>query len=632
MALRFLLLSAILGNTIAQQNVGDPINDFCRRHQQQTCIIDSRLYIDGGKVYYGGSVDNGTTAVQNTRLLWENVLDTQNDYKFPAQYNNLTKNPEVPSVSGGVLWPDSTNKLFYLFGGEYDSANDVEPFTTLWLYDILYNTWNRSSASDGSLTDIKWPALGAGTVTDTGTAYYYGGYLSNLSMPDWSGDRLMLNSLTSFNMNTRTWQNNTYDQTPRAEGSLLFIPASDSGMLVYFGGVEINEGLISYIWLQNIHLFDIANNRWFTQPASGDVPSPRRGSCVGVIWAKDKSSYNFYVYGGITSSGEAVDELYVLTLPSFQWTIIYPESVPNYLGGKAWMSCDVIRDSQMIIIGGQYTNTSSTECDVPKIGGQHGLLLGQEAIEQRAWWHAVQDNTTGYRVPDNIVALIGGEYVSNKHKTDGHATATAPATGFAVRDLSVYFGTTASASPRTASRYIPATNTASPTSQPSSDSNTGAIAGGVVGGVVGLAAVVGVIFFCLRHRRRKQAESDPAELSQTSAIGPSSPGMAHKTGAPYSIHGSSMHSPMAEAPAYTPQGSSPNSWNGEQANFYQGMSQTQQGAYDRPQPYYPPPPESAYSPNKPQSPQDMTHELPSTGTPALSELPHIKSPMPKRAL
>lgn len=159
----------------------------------------------------------------------------------------VLQDPEVPSVSGGVLWPDTTNKLFYLFGGEYGTADDVQSFTTLWLYDIIYNTWNRSSASDGSLTNIKWPTLGASTVTDTGTAYYYGGYLTNLSMPKWSGDRLMLNSLTTFNMNTRSWQNNTYDQTPRAEGSLHFIPASDSGMLVYFGGLQTNNDMTSYV-------------------------------------------------------------------------------------------------------------------------------------------------------------------------------------------------------------------------------------------------------------------------------------------------------------------------------------------------------------------------------------------------
>jgi hypothetical protein len=90
---------------------------------------------------------------------------------------------------------------------------------------------------------------------------------------------------------------------------------------------------------------------------------------------------------------------------------VYPASVPNYIGGKGWMSCDVIRESQMIIIGGYLTNTSAPECDVPKIGGQHGLLLGQESVEVSAWWHGLMDNVTGYRVPDKVVTLIGGEYV-----------------------------------------------------------------------------------------------------------------------------------------------------------------------------------------------------------------------------
>ncbi|KAF1931004.1 uncharacterized protein M421DRAFT_57308 [Didymella exigua CBS 183.55] len=617
MALRYLLSSAILAVAAAQTNERDPINDFCRRHLHQTCVVDNKLYIDGGKIYYGGSVDNESVAEQNTRLMWENVLDTKNEYKFPPQYTNLTKDPDIPSVSGGVLWPDSINKLFYLFGGEYDNTNDVQSFTTLWLYDILYNTWNRSSASDGSLTGINWPALGAGTFTDVGVAYYYGGYLTNLSMPKWTGDRLMLNSLVSFNMNARTWHNSTSGQTPRAEGALHFIPASAAGMLVYFGGVEMSiTANVLQANMSNIQLFDIANNRWSTQTAAGDVPSPRRGACANVIWAKDKSSYNFYVYGGITDNEQAVDELYILTLPSFQWTLVYPATVPNYVGGKAWMSCDVIRDSQMLFVGGQIPNASLPECDVPKIGGQHGLLLGQEAAEQGAWWHAIQDNTTGYRVPDKIVSLVGGN-------VDGHATATAPAAGFAVPDLSVYFGTTASAAPRTASRIIPTTAPATPTSRPKSKSHTGAIAGGVVGGVIGLAALIGIIILILRRRRASNqpgAEPNRAELASHPAPDPNTP----KTGGDYSVQGSSaMHSPMAEAPAYSPHG-----WAGEQhARHHQGLP-PQHTAYSPSQPYYPPPSDPLQTHTKH---VDTTHELPSSATPALSELPLLHSPAPKRA-
>jgi hypothetical protein len=77
----------------------------------------------------------------------------------------------VPTTSGGVLWPDTTNKLFYLFGGEYDEVTEVQDFTNLWFFDVIYTTWNESSASGDSQTDVAWPAFGAGAVSDAGIAY-----------------------------------------------------------------------------------------------------------------------------------------------------------------------------------------------------------------------------------------------------------------------------------------------------------------------------------------------------------------------------------------------------------------------------------------------------------------------------
>lgn len=138
------------------------------------------------------------------------------------------------------MWPDITNKLFYLFGGEY--SGEPQDFINLWFFDVMYNTWNKSSSSDDSQSRVSWPAFGAGTVSDSGVAYYYGGYLSNRSDPKWAGEPFMLNSLTSFDMNTRTWSNHTYDKTPRAEGTLHYLPASAQGMLVYLGGVETRNG------------------------------------------------------------------------------------------------------------------------------------------------------------------------------------------------------------------------------------------------------------------------------------------------------------------------------------------------------------------------------------------------------
>ena len=59
------LFSVLLAVAVAQQNIKDPIDDFCRRHKQQTCMIDSKLYIDGGMVYYGGEKNNDSKAEQS---------------------------------------------------------------------------------------------------------------------------------------------------------------------------------------------------------------------------------------------------------------------------------------------------------------------------------------------------------------------------------------------------------------------------------------------------------------------------------------------------------------------------------------------------------------------------------------
>jgi hypothetical protein len=138
--------------------------------------------------------------------------------------------------------------LFYLFGGEYHDVASVQAFTNLWFFDVIYNKWNRSTGSDIVRASISWPAFGGGAVTEGGTAYYYGGYLSNKTTLKWGGDPLMLSSLISFDMNTQIWNNRTYDNTSRAEGTLHYIPAASAGMLVYFGGLETDpNGRVQYV-------------------------------------------------------------------------------------------------------------------------------------------------------------------------------------------------------------------------------------------------------------------------------------------------------------------------------------------------------------------------------------------------
>lgn len=158
----------------------------------------------------------------------------------------------MPTVSGGVLWPDQVNKNFYLFGGAHTETR-TQDFDDLWSYDTVYNNWTRV-IPDGSQLDISWPYLGASDVTDEGVAYYYGGYLGNESVAGWSGNTMMLNSLVKYDMDTNKWDNRTSgDRIPRAEGNLRYIPASQRGMLVYFGGLEQRStGNTSYVCQRNL--------------------------------------------------------------------------------------------------------------------------------------------------------------------------------------------------------------------------------------------------------------------------------------------------------------------------------------------------------------------------------------------
>jgi hypothetical protein len=160
---------------------------------------------------------------------------------MPQLYANLSKNSTVPSVAGGVLWADNVNKIFYLFGGEFTQGPPLTG-SSLWGYDVILNQWNLSSSSSGR--QVSRVAYGAGVaVNERAEGYYFGGYLSNKTVPGWGGPQLATSNIIKYDMAKDIWSNNTGpDSIPRAEGVMVFIPASDGGLLIYFGGVTAPYG------------------------------------------------------------------------------------------------------------------------------------------------------------------------------------------------------------------------------------------------------------------------------------------------------------------------------------------------------------------------------------------------------
>ncbi|CAG8971273.1 hypothetical protein HYALB_00001439, partial [Hymenoscyphus albidus] len=291
---------------------------FCRRFAHQSCVIDRRLYIDGGLVNYQTANDDSRN-VTNKWLLY-NDLDNITTNDFPQLRAKLSKNASIPDVSGGVLWADSINKRFYLFGGEYtDGSTPNAP--NLLAYDVLNNQWDSFGSPKESILSVSW---GSGVaVPELGVAYILGGWQSNNSVPGWSGPPFATSHLVEYKMDSQVWQNTSGpDTTPKVEGVLTYIPAGERGLLVYFGGATVSEnGTVIPSPMSKIYLYDVLSMNWYTQTANGDLPAARKRVCAGAVWAADHSSYNIYLYGGLGfgTNSSGYDDVYILTLPSFQW-------------------------------------------------------------------------------------------------------------------------------------------------------------------------------------------------------------------------------------------------------------------------------------------------------------------------
>ena len=211
----------------------------------------------------------------------------------PPLYANLSKNGSIPDLVGGTLWADNVNKRFYLFGGEYFQTPPSA--YKLLSYDAIYNQWDSFGPPSISISAVAW---GAGvSISERGEGYYLGGWTSNTTTPGYTGDPVATNSLIKYDMDTNVWtQNSGPDAMLRAEGVMVYIPASDRGLLVYFGGILQANSSYPMVGspMSNIYIHDLASSKWYVQNATGDIPEMRRRFCAGATWAEDQSSYNMY--------------------------------------------------------------------------------------------------------------------------------------------------------------------------------------------------------------------------------------------------------------------------------------------------------------------------------------------------
>jgi len=169
---------------------------------------------------------------------------------------------------------------------------------------------------------------------------------------------IVLNTTAGTVTNISTVANTT---EPRTRGALQYIPGIGArGILVLVGGTskpstELDSAL-SYINMTEIDVFDVASlytssnsTGWYKQQATGNIPAPRGLFCMVLASAPDNSSHNLYIYGGINEATRTYyDDVYVLSIPSFTWTMVYGEGN----GPKYGHTCHLVGNRQMLTVGG----------------------------------------------------------------------------------------------------------------------------------------------------------------------------------------------------------------------------------------------------------------------------------------
>ncbi|KAK6539470.1 hypothetical protein TWF694_009693 [Orbilia ellipsospora] len=487
----------------------------------QTTIIDNTLWMDGGEVL--------PTAVANFSNSTTEALYQPNPYLFSLDlsqaitisgdgqdndvdtlYSNgrlkvLQKPSSAGTSAGGALFnylwsdPSGDTTKFVEFGGRTSSG--IKPTDPLYTYDALSGNFDslplnvqNDSLSSGYLN----PHNGASAQSPDGMAYYLGGMDSNGQY---------LKQLVKLDLTTGDISVEATGAMPPIVGSqLTWYPIGKKGVLVSIGGESLDsKGRIATMPMSNIWVYDILSATWYSQTATAadktqGFPLDRKYFCaVAPSFTTAQSSYEFILHGGHRTLSDSVfklDDIWALTLPTFQWIQYYygATGLTNGYGGYN-VSCAIPNNHYFMVVsthgfGEDFANYPFAWFDL------EGLS-----------WGNYDPTVKGYTPPQIVQSTVSGRKVPDSWDSSAleNVFAQAYTSGY---QAPVATATSATSSPTS-------TNTATSSTAPvnnnnSSKSNTAAVAAGAsVGAVVFIALCAFVWWFLLRRKNRKQLPDVP---------------------------------------------------------------------------------------------------------------------------
>ena len=202
------------------------------------------------------------------------------------------------------LWWDEKKKVIYCFGGEKSFLpqrySAPVPKDSIWTFTPFGNgsgVWNESIGPNADTPfpqDIFRPTNGF-SAFDSTTGYFFGGFVGNYSDPDVSHGFAFSPGFLMFDFQTGLLQNstnvpNTVNYAANA-GRAIHVPVfGNRGTLIAMGGGP-GQSVLGEASFNNISIFDIASQRWFSQITDGDAPTQRSDFCAVGVQGGDNSTY-----------------------------------------------------------------------------------------------------------------------------------------------------------------------------------------------------------------------------------------------------------------------------------------------------------------------------------------------------
>lgn len=251
-------------------------------------------------------------------------------------------------------------------------------------------------------------------VGSLGKGYHLGG-----ARGEDKGKRMM----SVFDFEKEEWRRSSSIFDVVEQGALVHLPVGEKGILVIIGGRKVLSHDLGDS-MERIDMFNLneadgtLEGRWATPQMStstapgGQFPTARRLFCAWAVAAPDLSSFQIYMYGGLSDSfsQDTFRDLWVLTLPSFEWILLddgssgppNPDYSQTHPGQREGHTCHVVRNSVAVMFGGRVTPDFSRACETTAL---YAFDMNQQKWVER---YDAEKAKERYKVPEKVRKVIGG--------------------------------------------------------------------------------------------------------------------------------------------------------------------------------------------------------------------------------